>query len=90
MLSTTAPDAIKQKMKVFLLPEHTKAHGTPIYRDEAASCGLTIDAIDPKSKLWELVYELHIRSGEYVSNSAAKAIETEDEACYMPVPSSEE
>ena len=90
MLSTTDPDTIKQKMKVFLLPEHTKAHGRPIYRDEAASCGLAIDAIDPKSKLWELVYELHIRSGEYVSKSAAKAIETEDAACYMPVPSSEE
>lgn len=90
MLSTTAPDVIKQKMKVFLLPEHTKAHGRPIYRDEAASCGLAIDAIDRKSQLWELVYELHIRSSEYVSNSAAKAIETEDEACYMPVPSSED
>ena len=90
MLSSMTPDEIKRKMQVFLLPRHTKAHGRPIYHDEASRCGLNVELSDPSSQAWQLVYELYIRTSEFVSHNAAKAIETADGSCYMPAPSESE
>lgn len=87
MLSTLSSQQIKECMQVFLLPEHTKAHGRPIYAEEAVNCGLNIEINDHSSEAWQLVYELYIRSSEFVSHNAAKAIETADGAFYMPASS---
>ena len=90
MLSGMSSAQIKNNMRVFLLPEHTKAHGRPIYRNEAATCGLSIAAQEPGSTVWNHVYELYVRSGEYVSHNAIKAIETAAGSSYVPVPSGTE
>lgn len=71
-------DDIKKKIKIFLTPEHTKAHGRPIYGKEALSCGLGIELKDVKDKFWKLVYELYIRTNNFVSTTAAKCIESKN------------
>lgn len=85
MLSRYTPGEIKKKMQVFLHPRHTKTHGRPIYSKEARECGLTIEMVDCRSDTWTRLYELHLRSSEFVSHGSAKAIETADGAFYMPV-----
>jgi hypothetical protein len=76
MMQGIDEDDIRDKIKIFLTPERTKTHGRPIYKDEAANCNLHIEVTDVKSKLWELVYELYIRTSNYVSSSVAKCIES--------------
>ena len=76
MMKSLSDDEIKEKLQVFLSPSHTKAHGRPIYHREATRCGLKVEVQDPHSVMWERVYELYVRSNDFVSSSAAKAIET--------------
>jgi Serine dehydrogenase proteinase len=72
--------AIEKKIEIFLTPERTKTHGRAIYRDEAETCGLKIEKVDTKSKLWQLIYELNIRTNYFVSTRATKCIESRFEA----------
>ena len=67
---------IKRKIKIFLTPEQTKTHGRPIYREEPSSCNLTIEPVEVKDRLWEFIYELYIRTDNFVSTKAAKCIES--------------
>ena len=83
MMRHSSSEEIKEKLQVFLSPSHTKAHGRPIYRQEAAGCGLNIEVHDQHSCVWKRVYELYVRSNDFVSNSAAKAIETADGSSYV-------
>ena len=46
MMSAETEAEIKRKIKKFLTPEETKAHGRLIDRDEAESCGLTIEKVN--------------------------------------------
>lgn len=67
---------ILKKVKMFLTPEQTKTHGRPIYRDEAAKCGLNVEAADPESETWGAIYDLYIRTNNLVQRRAAKCIES--------------
>lgn len=87
MLSGASAEKIKQKIKVFLQPQHTKAHGRPIYREEAKKCGLDIEFSDPSSECWKLIYELYVRSSNFVTQIAAKVIETSEGSFYVPTSS---
>jgi hypothetical protein len=78
MMNGTRRDDIKKKIKIFLTPERTKTHGRPIYLEEAASCNLSIESRDVKDEIWELVYQLYIRTNQFVSRDAAKAIENKN------------
>ncbi len=78
MMQDKTTDEIKEKIKIFLTPEHTKIHGRAIYRDEALSCDLKIEFQDIKNEFWELIYELYIRANNHVSNKASKLIESKD------------
>lgn len=69
-------EKIKKDIEIFLTPKEKKAHGRPIYADEAEACGLAIEKVDVKGLLWQLVYELFIRTDNFVSSHAAKCIET--------------
>jgi hypothetical protein len=89
MMRTLSDQAIKEKIKVFLLPTHTKTHGRPIYFGEARQCGLNIDVLDADSKSWRIMYELYIRTSNYVSHNAAKAVETAHGSFYMQAPDQE-
>lgn len=67
---------ILKEVKMFLTPEQTKTHGRPIYREEAANCGLNVEAADPESETWGSIYDLYIRTNNLVQRSAAKCIES--------------
>ena len=66
---------IKDKMKVFLTPIKSLAHGRPIFHKEAKACGLNITSLDLESKLWEYINELNVRLDTHVSTVTAKCIE---------------
>lgn len=76
MMAGKKEGEILKKIKMFLTPEKTKAHGRPIYRDEGADCGLNIDAADPDSDSWSRIYDLYIRTNNLVQGRAAKCIES--------------
>jgi hypothetical protein len=78
MLSGSKEAKIEEKIETFLTPKNTKTHGRPIYRDEAAECGLKIDKLDAQSAVWQLVYELYVRTNQFMSNRVAKCIETRE------------
>jgi len=82
MMKGMDEDAIKEKIALFLTPEKVKVHERPIYSAEAAGCGLTIETLDVKdeNKIWKLIYELYIRTENYVSTRAMKCIESKDHA----------
>lgn len=88
MMSGNSKAEIKNKIKVFLSPKTTKSHGRPIYRKEAATSGLVIESVSPKDKLWEIVYQLYIRSNNFVSTRASKCIESTEHAFSAYVPQS--
>ena len=78
MMNNDDEKTIRKKIKIFLTPEKTKSHGRPIFAKEAKDCGLNIEVVDPKKKLWELVYELYIRVNNFVNSRAIKCIESKN------------
>lgn len=82
MLSNSTETQIKKNLQIFLQPRQKMAHARPIYAPEAAACGLNIEVIDSHSSLWNLVYELYIRSSEFVTNRASKVVETSESSFY--------
>ncbi|MCG6552415.1 MAG: hypothetical protein L7F77_08810 [Candidatus Magnetominusculus sp. LBB02] len=87
MMNGIAEKTIKEKIKIFLTPEHTKIHGRPIYRDEAVGCSLSIESINVKEMVWALVYELFMRTDHYVSTSVSKCIESSEHSFTSKIPS---
>lgn len=75
MMSSKTDAEIKQKIKMFLTPEETKAHGRLVDRDKAESCDLVIDKLTIDSKTWEPAYELYVRLNNFVSTQVSKCIE---------------
>lgn len=87
MMSGKTRKAIREKIKVFLDPQAgTMSHGRPIYAPEAKGVGLEIEDIDVKSKLWEPLYELYVRTDRHVAGGAvAKTVESATEAFHVPI-----
>jgi len=83
MMSKSSNKEIKQKIAIFLTPKDKKMHGRPIFRDEASTCGLNVEMIDGQSKLWRLIYELYIRTNEFVSAQVSKCIESEENLFFI-------
>jgi ClpP class serine protease len=80
---------IENKIEIFLDPaKGTFAHGRPIFITEALGCDLVCEPMDVKSRLWQNIYELYVRTNIYVSNAACKAIECTNEAFHAPAPTS--
>jgi len=86
MMHGKSQRTILSRIKIFLTPERTKTHGRPIYRDEADDCGLNIEMVDPHGVDWERVYELYIRTNNYVQTSASKCIESAEHSYYSSPP----
>jgi hypothetical protein len=80
---------IKKAIEIFLDPKKgTISHGRSINRDEARECGLCIEDLDVNSKSWRTIYDLYVRTEQYVSSlSAAKSVESRQEAFMTPPPS---
>ncbi len=85
MMKGKSEAIIKKKIEMFLTPKRTITHGRAIYRDEAQSCGLQIERVDVKDKVGKLIYELNIRTNNFVSNRAYKCIESKFEAFASPI-----
>jgi hypothetical protein len=90
MMGGLSEEEILAKIGMFLTPERTKVHGRPIYRDEAAECGLNIDHVDPDCDFWGTVYALYIRTNNTVQTNIAKCIESSDHSYSAPAPRHEE
>lgn len=75
---------IREGIKQFLTPEAKKSHGRPIYLEEARQCGLSVELLEPGGTLWEMVYELYIRTNDFVSNQASKCIESKQHSFMAP------
>jgi ClpP class serine protease len=86
MMKGSSQSAILKKIKMFLSPEQTKTHGRPIYRDEAAGCGLVIEAVDAASDLWHSVYDLYIRTSNLVQTNVSKCIESSEHSYSAGIP----
>jgi hypothetical protein len=84
MLKGESETNIRKKIHMFLTPEEKKSHGRPIYSDEAKGCSLEIDKFEPKSNLGELIYELHVRTANFVRTKAYKCVESKDAGFSAP------
>ncbi len=78
MMNGTSDANIKKNIEMFLTPKKKKAHGRPISAEEAMACGLNIEQVDIKGKMWDIVYELYMRTDNFVSTHVAKCAETKD------------
>ena len=79
MMKGKSEDEIKEKIEIFLVPtKRAITHGRAIYWQEASDCGLNIEKVDVKSKLWISLYELYIRTNNFVSTIVSKCIESKD------------
>lgn len=87
MMKGTPAARIKKKIGVFLSPKITKAHGRPIYPEEAKTCSLKVERIDRRSRQWLLTYELYLRLNSLVSNRSSKCIETKTSSFTVAAPS---
>ena len=77
MMKGKSKQYIRNKIKIFLKTTVKKAHGRPIYYNEASQCDLTIDSLKPTDILYKLLYELYIRTNDFVSkDNVAKCVET--------------
>ena len=86
MMKGRTQKTILNKIKTFLTPERTKTHGRPIYRDEAAACGLNVEMADPDAQHWACVYDLYIRTSNFVQTEASKCIESGEHSYSTGVP----
>jgi len=86
MMKGVGDKDIRTKIVKFLTPEETKTHGRPICRDEAIACGLNVEKVDVHSPTWDAVYELYVRSNNFVSKRACKCIESRKHSFIAPAP----
>jgi ClpP class serine protease len=86
MMSDKSEKRIREQIATFLTPERTKAHGRPIYRDEAKGCGLNIESIEVDDDRWDPIYELYLRSNNYVMTRASKCVESAEHSYYAEIP----
>lgn len=85
MMKGISKTDIKKNIHVFLSPKRKKIHERPIYRDEAENSGIKVEKLDGKSKLWQLVYELYVRTQAYMGENFAKCIESEEHSFVTPI-----
>ena len=86
MMNDISDADIKKKIDMFLTPKKKKAHGRSISAEEAIACGLNVENVDIKGKMWDAVYELFLRTDNFVSNRASKCVETKDLSFVVPRP----
>lgn len=67
---------IEKDIQMFLTPEKKKTHGRPIFREEAEKCGLVVENVNSDDTIWPIIYELYLRTNEFVSRKVSKCIES--------------
>jgi len=86
MMKELSEDEIRQRIGILLHPIKLKAHGRPIYWEAAKEMGLNVEHVENDSPIWQLVWELYVRSDWYVSNRAGKIVESSEHAFHTPIP----
>ncbi len=86
MMQGKPEENIMEKIENFVTPEQTKTHGRAIYSDEASDSDLKIEEIGVNDGLWELLYELYIRTNTYVSTTVAKCTENKEHSFAISPP----
>lgn len=77
-------NTIKRKIGVFLDPKQgTINHSRSINHLDAKACGLSVEELDVHSEMWIAMYELYARTRHFVMSTAAKCVESVDEAFYV-------
>jgi hypothetical protein len=74
MMKGISPDEIRRKIRPFLDPQLTLAHGRRIGLDVAQQCGLSVAEVPLGSEAWSLVWELYIRTDWCVTNQCSKLV----------------
>jgi ClpP class serine protease len=90
MMRGKSEKQVRDQIRTFLTPERTKAHGRPIYQDEAIDCGLNIEPIAVDDSRWDPIYELYLRSNNYVMTRASKCVESADHSYQAEIPGAPE
>ena len=80
MMKDGNEDAIRKKISPFLVQEETASHGRMIHARGAKKCGLKVETIGLRSNIWDLIWELYVRSDWTVKNRCAKLIESSKSA----------
>ncbi len=88
MLSGHDLDSIREKIKVFTVPDQVLSHSRPINSVEAQNCGLNVEHVDVHTDWWKKLHELYIRSDNYVSVFASKCMESKSHSFYGAIPRS--
>jgi ATP-dependent protease ClpP protease subunit len=81
MMRRKSEAQIIKAIQVFLAQPKKRAHGRMINYAEAKNCGLNIQLIELGSDLWNLVWELFVRS-DWVANRHAKILESSASATH--------
>ncbi|TAM47800.1 MAG: hypothetical protein EPN53_11200 [Acidobacteria bacterium] len=83
MMKGQSAKQIEKRISVLLSPKQTKSHGRPIYAPEAQACGLRVDVQDVSTPLWRAIYELYLRTDNFVSTRAYKCVESSKHAFFV-------
>jgi len=83
MMKKVSEDDIKEKIKTFVIPDKKMVHARPIYAKEVGNCGLNVETEDVNSELWQVVYELYLRTNSFVNNQASKCIESREHSFFQ-------
>ncbi len=90
MIKEMSAEEIRTKIRPFIDPEVTLAHGRRIGFDLARRCGLTVGEFALQSDVWTLVWELYVRTDWYVTNQCSKLVQTRNHCVEAPFVSTEE
>jgi hypothetical protein len=90
MMKGTSAEDIRAKIRPFIDPEVTLAHGRRLGLDVARKCGLAVGELPLHSETWLLLWELYIRADWYVTNQCSKLVQTKLHCVEMPVVTAEE
>ncbi len=66
--------------------DRTFAHARAIYPDMVRQFGVNVDVLPLGGQLWKLVFELYVRTDNYVSSYASKTIEAARHSVSAPPP----
>ncbi len=86
MMSRMNEATILNRIQRFLDPKHTLSHGRPIFRADARQCGLRVRDMEARSEPWNTIYEVYLRTNNFVSKSSPKCIETTKASYFADVP----
>lgn len=86
MMKKETKAAIEKRIKLFVDPKLTLAHGRRIGVEMAQKAGLCVERMEIEGDLWNKVLELHTRASYVVSKSFCKIVESREYAFSVAPP----